>query len=98
MENKENQSVNALYRALISKCVSERDEAIAVLETLYNRPVGIGEHTNLLEEVNTWTEKLANAIDKLQVSTTIFGQDPNEQGDIEPKIPQESVTASSVGM
>ena len=97
MENKDNQMENSLYKAELSRCVAQRDEAIAHLETLYNRSVGIGEHTDILEEIDKWTEKLAAAIDKIQVTATVFGQNPKDEGAVSPKVPQESVTASSQG-
>jgi len=37
------------------------EEAKAHLEILFNFSVGIGEHTNLLDEVRRWTKELAEA-------------------------------------
>tara|TARA_E500000081_G_C6139614_1_gene359377 strand:+ start:193 stop:483 length:291 start_codon:yes stop_codon:yes gene_type:complete len=87
---------NALFKAQLSKCVAERDEAIAILETLFNRSVGIGEHTDLLAEVNKYNDQLANAIDKIQVLTNVFGESETE-GEVAPKVPQEQASASSEG-
>ena len=44
----------------------ELDEAIAVLEVYFENPVGIGEHSNLLQEVLTWTEKLTDAEENIE--------------------------------
>ena len=74
MDNKDNQMENSLYKAELSRCVAQRDEAIAHLETFDNRSVGIGEHTDILEEIDKWTEKLASAIDKIQVTATVLGK------------------------
>ena len=41
-------------------------EAEAVLDTYFNSAVGIGEHSNIPEEVNKWVEKLSTAEDALE--------------------------------
>ena len=41
-------------------------EAEAVLDTYFNSAVGIGEHSNIPEEVNKWVEKLSTADDALE--------------------------------
>ena len=40
-------------------------EAEAVLDTYFNSVVGIGEHSNIPEEVNKWVERLSTAEDAL---------------------------------
>ena len=40
-------------------------EAEAVLDTYFNNSVGIGEHSDLPEEIYKWVEKLASANDGL---------------------------------
>ena len=40
--------------------------AEAVLETYFNSVVGIGEHSDIPEEVNKWVEKLSTAEDALE--------------------------------
>ena len=42
-------------------------EAEAVLDTYFNNSVGIGEHSDIPDEVNKWVEKLATAEDALVV-------------------------------
>ena len=42
-------------------------EAEAVLDTYFNNSVGIGEHSDIPDEVNKWVEKLATAEDALEV-------------------------------
>ena len=44
---------------------AQRLEAEAVLETYFNNSVGIGEHSDLPEEIYKWVEKLASANDGL---------------------------------
>lgn len=58
--------------ALELKYRAEIAEAKAVLETYFKRTVGIGEHSDLLTEFDTWIEKLANAEDKLESLKTNF--------------------------
>ena len=41
-------------------------EAEAVLDTYFNSAVGIGEHSDIPEEVNKWVEKLSTAEDALE--------------------------------
>jgi len=48
------EAAKAHFRAKIA-------EARAHLDILFNYSVGIGEHTNLLDEVKKWTKELAEA-------------------------------------
>ena len=41
-------------------------ESEAVLDTYFNSAVGIGEHSDIPEEVNKWVEKLSTAEDALE--------------------------------
>ena len=52
---------NNLCQAALSHYRAKVDEAKAHLEILFNFSVGIGEHTNLLDEVKKWTKELAEA-------------------------------------
>jgi hypothetical protein len=53
-----------MFDALISKYAAEQAEAEATLLVYFNNPVGIGEHPQLVEEMDKQVEKLANAKDK----------------------------------
>ena len=53
--------MNKFYTAAISHWESQRDESIATLELYFNKSVGIGEHSELLSEVNKWTQNLSEA-------------------------------------
>lgn len=53
------------FLALQKKYEAQMQEAIANLETYFNEPVAIGEHSDLLTEHDKWVEVLANASDKL---------------------------------
>ena len=52
---------NNLCRAGVAYYKAKVEEAKAHLEILFNYAVGIGEHTNLLDEVKKWTKELAEA-------------------------------------
>ncbi len=69
-----NEIDNPYYRAAYSKFVAEQDEAVANLLTLFNRPVGIGEHTDFMVEINKWVEQGSAAVDKIQFLANVFGQ------------------------
>jgi len=57
---------NKLLEAVLYKCEAERKEALAILDVYFTRPVGIGEHPDLITEINKYTEQLASAEDKLE--------------------------------
>jgi hypothetical protein len=67
--------MNLLRKAAISHYAAKRDEALATLEVYFQRPVGIGEHSDLLAEVTKWTEIVANADDCLQSLASHFDDD-----------------------
>ena len=58
---------NKYFQATQAHFLSKKLEAEAVLDTYFNNSVGIGEHSDLLVEVNQWVEKLASAEDSLGV-------------------------------
>ena len=60
-------SNSPLYKAAVAKYQAQKAEALATLTVYLNGSVGIGEHSDLLAEVDKYTELLANAEDKLQV-------------------------------
>jgi len=89
-----NEIDNPYYRAAYSKYVAEQDEAVANLLTLFNRPVGIGEHTDFLTEIDKWVNQGSNAVDKIQFIANVFSQNvPNDTSDV----PQENVQTSAQG-
>jgi len=90
---------NPYYRAAYSKYVAEQDEAVANLLTLFNRPVGIGEHTDFVKEIDKWVKQGSGAIGKIQFLANVFGQgeDSNVIPNTTPDVPQENVQTSSQG-
>ena len=63
-----------LFNATLAKLSADREEALAVLEMLFNRSVGLGDHTNVVEEITKWSGKLADATGTIQVLSQTFGQ------------------------
>ena len=55
-----------LYTAIKNRYLSEMSEAKAVLEIYFNNPIGIGEHSQILQEMNKQLEKMSSANGKLQ--------------------------------
>ena len=58
--------MNKLLKASIDKYESQKSEALAHLDILFNKSVGIGEHTDILSEVNKWVESLSQAEENLE--------------------------------
>ena len=56
---------NLYYKAAMAHFEAKAEEARAVLDTYFNNSVGIGEHSNLLDEIVTWTKCLAEAEEAL---------------------------------
>jgi len=56
---------NVLLEAAIAEYEGQRKKAIAHLAIICQRPVGIGEHTDLVDEINKWTVALSEAEDKI---------------------------------
>ena len=68
------QQLPPLFNATLAKLSADREEALAVLEMLFNRSVGLGDHTNVVEEITKWSSKLADATGTIQVLSQTFGQ------------------------
>ena len=94
-----NEIDNPYYRAAYSKFVAEQDEAVANLLTLFNRPVGIGEHTDFIKEVDKWVNQGSGAIGKIQYLANVFsqGDDSSVVPNMNPDVPQERVETSAQG-
>ena len=58
--------MNKLLQASIDKYQAEISEALAILDVYFNNPVGIGEHPDLLAEIDKYIDKLDNAQSKLK--------------------------------
>ena len=67
--------MSKFYKAAVSHWEAQRDEAVATLELYFLKAVGIGEHSEMLKEINKWTAKLAEAEENLSVLQSYFEDD-----------------------
>ena len=63
---------NNLVNAAIKKFEAQIEEALATLHIYFNDAVGIGEHPDLLTEVDKYVELLESASGKLEVLKKYF--------------------------
>ena len=57
---------NELYEALKAKMNSQRATALATLSVYFNYPAGIGEHPQMVEEMEKLLKEIAEAEDCLE--------------------------------
>ena len=57
---------NKLLKAALSRYEAQRDEAKAHLHILFQNSVGIGEHTDILAEIDKWVKSLSDANENLE--------------------------------
>jgi len=62
-----------LFRAALARFEAQKEEARATIEIYLTNPVGIGDHSNLLDEVEKHTAALADAEEKISVLKAHFG-------------------------
>ena len=74
------QQLPPLFNATLAQLSADRENALAVLEMLFNRSVGIGDHTNIVEEITKTASKLAEATGTIQVLSQTFGQQGQAEG------------------
>lgn len=60
-----NKMKTEIYKALELKYLAQQQEAIATLEVYFNNPAGIGEHPQVVEEMDKQVAIAAEAEDKL---------------------------------
>ena len=65
---------NKLLQASIDKYKAEISEALAILEVYFQKPVGIGEHPDLMTEIDKYIEKLETATGKLETIQRYFDE------------------------
>ncbi len=80
------QQLPPLFNATLARLSAEREEALAVLEMLFNRSVGIGDHTNIVEEIVKTSKRLADATGTIQVLSQTFGQQQQGQTEGGPQV------------
>ena len=67
-----------IYRALELKYLAQQQEAVATLEVYFNRPAGIGEHPQIIEEMDKQVALAAEAEDKLAYLKNHFAEYKND--------------------
>ena len=68
-------NMSHFYKAAISHWEAKRDEAIATLELYFQKSVGIGEHSKILDEIHVWTHQLSEAEENIEVLKKYFEDD-----------------------
>ena len=58
--------MNKLLKASKDKYEAQKSEALAHLEILFDQSVGIGEHTDILAEIDKWILQLSTADENLK--------------------------------
>jgi hypothetical protein len=75
---------NKLLQASIDKYKAEISESLAILDVYFKNPVAIGEHPDLLTEIDKYIEKLETATGKLETLSKYF--DEHADVDIDKKL------------
>ena len=65
--------MDKLLEAAKDKYQAQKSEALAHLEILFEKSVGIGEHTDILSEVDKWVVSLSSAEENLYQLNQHFG-------------------------
>ena len=63
-----------IYKALELKYLAQQQEALATLEIYFNNPAGIGEHPQVVEEMDKQVAIAAEAEDKLAYLKNHFAE------------------------
>jgi methylaspartate ammonia-lyase len=75
--------MNRFIKALQTKYQAKIDEAVATIELYLNAPVGVGEHPDILDVLDTYVQMLDDNTGKLQVLNT-FIQPPEVKSNDKP--------------
>jgi len=72
---------NLKVQALKAKYQADKLEAMATLEVYLTNAVGIGEHPQIIEEMDKLVSQLGEADDKIETLNKYFVEDqPNQEG------------------
>ena len=64
--------MNYLFKALVAKLEGQVEMAKANLIAYQRNPVGIGEHSEIVEAMETEVEKIAQAQEKIEIIKHLF--------------------------
>jgi len=72
---------NLKIQALKAKYTAQKMEALATIEIYLTNAVGIGEHPQIIEEMDKLVSQLGEADDKIETLNKYFVEDqPNQEG------------------
>ena len=72
--------MNQLYKALVTHFQAQREEALAIIGLYLGNPQAVADHSNILEELVTWTKKLSEAEEQLEcLKRNVNFQNPASQ-------------------
>jgi hypothetical protein len=69
---------NLKLQALRAKYTAQKLEALATLEVYMNNAAGIGEHPQIIEEMDNLVQQIADAEDCLEVLERSFSENVDE--------------------
>ena len=64
--------MNRLYKALESKYQAKIDESMAILDIYFNKPVGVGEHPDIVDVLDQYLTMLDDYNGKLETLRSLF--------------------------
>tara|TARA_R100000808_G_C2121577_1_gene132777 strand:+ start:748 stop:960 length:213 start_codon:yes stop_codon:yes gene_type:complete len=70
--------MNNLYNASVQHFKAQETAAIATIELYLTKPVAIGDHPNIIQEINEQVKKLSEARECLQILTQIVTNSEQE--------------------
>ena len=71
--------MNRFYRALEAKYQADIEEALAVVDLYFNKSVGVGEHPDVLAELDKYMGKLESSMGRLEILKKIFSQPEKDE-------------------
>ena len=70
---------NKLLKAAYFSYNAQKAEALAHLEILFKNSVGIGEHTDILSEIDKWVKSLSEADENIETLKKYFDEQGEEK-------------------
>lgn len=69
----------AQVQAVMSHFKAERDKAMSEIEIYLNRPVGVGDHASITEEIISLMKKVKESQEMIEFSEKIVVEPPKQQ-------------------
>tara|TARA_R110002074_G_scaffold60329_1_gene146368 strand:- start:338 stop:556 length:219 start_codon:yes stop_codon:yes gene_type:complete len=64
--------MNILYEATLKHFQAKEVEALAVLNIYLNNPSGVADHSNFLQEMIEWTQKLSDSRENIKTLKSLL--------------------------